>query len=736
MREYKDKRYGGRWGALKWGKDKLFGLPEEANQIFVEARDHYVTQMRRVISNVADTIGRELGRAKARIAKGKADLQAEVKRLPADLQAIGKQAAADFADKFDELTQSVDDKGTELVDTLATKYTDALKSVDEEIAAEKEKNKGLVDKVVDAVKGVIKTIMELKNLLLGVLRKAAQAIGAILKDPIGFLRNLVSAVGAGLKQFMKNIGKHLQQGLVSWLLGTAAKAGIQLPAKFDIKGILLLIASLLGLTWAAIRSRIVRKVPEQAVAAAEKAVPLAAKVKREGVGGLWDDLKDRIGDLKSTLISKVTEFLVPTIIIAGIMWVLSLLNPASAFVRACKLIIDIVRFIVERGRQVLEFVNAVLDAVIAIAKGGGGGAPALVENALARSIPVLIGFLAALLGIGGIADKVKKIFQALSKPVMKAIDWVINKIVGLVKKLWVKLKRLFDKKKPKKTRTRVSDGDDSAADVQRRWREGIAAIQHVADRARGRGLAPRQLEVGLAAIKNKYRFQEIYAYWSGSGWRVFARLNPNNRDRLISMPGKVLLVGEGNLSFTGAILVLGIVVPSNVTATVHESTSQASEETRNRADELITDHPGVTVEFNVDATRLHEGRPSRPTQFDTIVWQFPNLGALSGEGDLPALTAADRLEYWADIHHNLLLAFFGSASRRLSDGGTIVVTLSASPMYRRWGILKAAKAAGLTRISTSGFEPSDYPGYRHQATEPGARARLDRGGITHVFRKS
>ena len=57
-----------------------------------------------------------------------------------------------------------------------------------------------------------------------------------------------------------------------------------------------------------------------------------------------------------------------------------------------------------------------LDAVIAIAKGGAGGVPALIENALAKSIPVLIGALAAILGIGGIADKVKKFFQSLAKP--------------------------------------------------------------------------------------------------------------------------------------------------------------------------------------------------------------------------------------------------------------------------------------------------------------------------------
>ena len=450
MSEYKDQRYSGWTGKARWVRDLFAGLPEEANQVYVVARDNYVAEMRKVISRIADTIAGELARAKRRIAKGRADLQAEVRRLPADLRAIGQEAAAEFGEKFDDLRQSVDDKGTELVDTLAEKYSEALKSVDEEIAAEKEKNKGLVAKAVDAVKGVIDTIVELKNLLLGVLAKAAQAVMAILRDPIGFLGNLVRAVGAGLRQFMRNIRTHLQTGVLSWLLGVSARAGLQLPAKFDARGILLLIATLLGLSWASIRTRIARRVPAPAIAAAETAVPLVTKAKREGVGGLWDEVKAGVGDLKRTLVSKIIEYLVPTIIIAGITWVLSLLNPASAFVRAVKLIIDIVKFVVQRARQIIDFVNAVLDAVIAIARGAGGGAPALVERALARSIPVLIGFLAALLGISGIADKVKKIFQTLSRPVQRAVDKVIDKIVGLVKRLWAKLKRQLDRKKPKK----------------------------------------------------------------------------------------------------------------------------------------------------------------------------------------------------------------------------------------------------------------------------------------------
>ncbi|MEV1063921.1 HPC2 multi-domain protein [Streptomyces sp. NPDC050263] len=441
MDAYKDKRYSGLIGKGRWIKDKFAGLPEEANQIFVVARQSYVAGMQQVISNVADLIGGELTRAKQRIATGRDQLKAEVAKLPADLQAIGKKAAGEFSGKFDELTESVDAKGNELVDTLASKYNDALKSVDAEIEAEKEKNKGLIAKAMDAVGGVIKTILQLKDLLLGILAKAAAAVMAILKDPIGFLSHLVSALGAGLGNFMNNIGAHLQKGLIGWLLGSMSGAGLQLPAKFDLRGILGMIASLLGLTWNAIRGRIVRKgIPEQAMSAVEAGVPLVGKLQNEGVAGVTEEIKEQVGDLKSNLLGKISRYLIPTVLVAGITWIISLLNPASAFVKAVKMIIDIVTFIIDRGAQIVEFVNSVLDAIIAIAGGGAGGVPALIEKALAASIPVLIGALAAILGIGGIADKIKKFFTALSKPVMKAVDWVVARIVKLGKQIWAKLK--------------------------------------------------------------------------------------------------------------------------------------------------------------------------------------------------------------------------------------------------------------------------------------------------------
>ncbi|MFT9665477.1 hypothetical protein ACMZ5F_03740 [Streptomyces rhizosphaericola] len=441
MKKYKDKRYSGLRGKARWVKDKFTGLPKEANDLYQESRKLYVSRMQTVISSVADLIGAELGRAKARIAKGRTELKAEVDRLPTDLRQFGEEAAKDFAGKFDDLEATVDEKSEQLVQDLAQKYTAALNKIDEEITKLQEANKGLIDKAKDAIAGVIRTINELKNLLLGILAKAASAIMKIIKDPIGFLGNLVTAVGAGLNLFITNIADHLKTGLVSWLLGTAVKAGLDLPARFDLKGIIHLIGGLLGLTWDNIRTRITRKgVPDEAMSKVETSVPVAASLAREGPAGATKEIQAETGDLKSTILGKLTTYLIPTVLIAGITWIISLLNPASAFVRAVKGIIDIVTFIVTQGAQIADFVNAVLDAVIAIANGAQAGVPKLIEAALATSVPLLIGFLAALLGIGGLANKVKSVFQSVSRPVTRAIDKLVDFIAKKGRALWNKHK--------------------------------------------------------------------------------------------------------------------------------------------------------------------------------------------------------------------------------------------------------------------------------------------------------
>ncbi|WP_211195878.1 hypothetical protein [Agromyces sp. H66] len=426
MSAYKKDRYGGWLGGLRWAKDKLFGMPDKVNEFYEAGRELYLTQMEGVISRVADIVGGDLKAAKLRIAKGRAEIATYVKSLPRDLQKVGSEAATEIGERFEQLEGEVTDKENQVVDTLATKYVEARKGLDERIEALQAENRGLVDKAIGAIKAVINTIRELAAMLSNALARAASVVGDILSDPVGFLGNLIAGIKGGIERFFANITAHLKKGLLGWLFGQLGDAGIELPDTFDLKGVVKLLASVFGLTWANIRSRIVRRIGERAMAAVEKGVEIFQVIATQGVAGLWEMLVEKIGDIKAMIQQQIEDFVITRIITAGITWLISLLNPAAAFIKACKLIYDVVMFFVTNAERIARFVNTVIDGVVDIAKGNVSAVVGRIENALGQMVPILIGFIASVLGIGGIGEKIRSIIQALQKPVHKALDFVIT----------------------------------------------------------------------------------------------------------------------------------------------------------------------------------------------------------------------------------------------------------------------------------------------------------------------
>ncbi len=448
MDAYKSRRYSGLTGKGRWLKDKFAGMPDEVNEFFVDGKQEFIDHMDTVITEVANIVATKLNEAKTRISTGKQEVEDYVNALPENLQQIGRDAADEINTKFDELEESVNSKQDELIDSLADQYNAALEEVDARIEEMKAANRGLIDMALDAIAGVIKTIIEIKNMLTELLAGAISAIGAIISDPIGFLGNLISGIGQGFTNFGANILTHLQSGLIQWLTGTLGPVGITIPDDlFSLKGIFSLVAQILGITWDFIRRKAVKLLGEPMVQALETGFEIFMIIKNDGINGLWEYLKEQFNDLKETVIDAIKSMVITTVIEAGIKWVLGLMNPASAFVKACMMIIDVVRFFIERGSQIIELVKAFVDGVKAVASGSVSAVAAAIENALARALPVVIGFLASLLGIGGLARKVQKIIGKIRKRIDKAVDKLIMKaksaFKGLVKKGKAKAKGLL-----------------------------------------------------------------------------------------------------------------------------------------------------------------------------------------------------------------------------------------------------------------------------------------------------
>ncbi len=292
------------------------------------------------------------------------------------------------------MNSQVDAKQEELIESLAQKYQENIAQVDSRIEELKTANRGLIDIAMDAVDGVVGSILEIKAALQNVLSAALDAIGAILLDPIGFLGNVIDGVGQGISGFMGKIQNYMTEGFVEWITGAMSGAGLEMPDDiFSLEGIFSLTSQALNLTWDFIRERAVGVLGERPVQAIEEGFEIFQVIKTEGLAGAWTYIQDQFGDLKETIMDSMMGMLISEVVEAGIQKILLMLVPAGAFLNAALMIVGIAEFFIDQGSQVMELVQAFIESISAIAAGNISKVAQSIEQALALSVPVLIGFL-------------------------------------------------------------------------------------------------------------------------------------------------------------------------------------------------------------------------------------------------------------------------------------------------------------------------------------------------------
>lgn len=461
MAAYKRKRYGDAnksYGALAaaglWLWDKATGLPDEVNKYFVTGKDVYIKTMDYYITDIANHVAAQLNAAKAKIAGGKKAVQEYVNSLSPSLRKLGKAAISEIQSKFNALEENVNSKKDALIDVLAKKYAENVASIDARIEELKAQNSGFINQALNALSGVFAFIIEVKNTLMNLLAKIVEVVGAIISDPIGFFSNLIAGVGQGFSNFITNIWTHLKTGFFGWLTGSMKGITITMPEDiFSIKGIFSLSMQVLGLGWQGIRAIGATVVGEPLMKMLETGVEVVQVVKKDGVAGLWEYLKDQFADLKETVMDAIMDIIQNQVIQAGIKWILGLLSPVGAFVKAIMAIIDVVKFFIQRAAQIAELIKAFMDSVAAIASGKVGAVAKAIENALAKAVPVLIGLLASILGISGLADKVlgviRKIRQRITAGITKFWNFVKEKGKGLLNKVGIGKKEAIRDSKAK-----------------------------------------------------------------------------------------------------------------------------------------------------------------------------------------------------------------------------------------------------------------------------------------------
>ena len=261
--------------------------------------------------------------------------------------------------------------------------------------------------------------------------RAQETIQLIIDDPGQFLSNALDALLGGFQRFADNFLTHLQAGIIGWLTGALGTAGIQLPERFDLMGVISLVAQILGLTWENLRQRIIRFVGERGMQVIEFVAGYVQTLIQGGWSALWERIQNDLSTLRDMVLEGIRSFLVERIIMAAVTRLATMFNPVGALVNILIATYNFYTFIRDQIQRIVQIVTTIVDAIGNIARGVLGPAQERIESFLAGLLPLAIDLLARLLGLGNVGEQVREILQRVQDTIWGAIDRLIERVVGM-----------------------------------------------------------------------------------------------------------------------------------------------------------------------------------------------------------------------------------------------------------------------------------------------------------------
>jgi hypothetical protein len=104
-----------------------------------------------------------------------------------------------------------------------------------------------------------------------------------------------------------------------------------------------------------------------------------------------------------------------------------MLNPVGAFIEACLAIYNLIVFFIDHASQIGEMLEGIFDSIEDMVDGKIDAAATRIENAMTRSITLLLGFLTSLIGVPSPASAIHRIVSGLQDKIYKGLDWLLEK---------------------------------------------------------------------------------------------------------------------------------------------------------------------------------------------------------------------------------------------------------------------------------------------------------------------
>lgn len=168
---------------------------------------------------------------------------------------------------------------------------------------------------------------------------------------------------------------------------------------------------------------------------------------------------------------------------------------------------------------------------------------------------------------------------------------------------------------------------------------------------------------------------------------------------------KTLTVGEGNFSFSHALVEQFKGKGSNLVATCYDSEERLHQKYSDAAGHIkAIEAAGAKVFYGVDATQL-ASFPELDGPFERVVFNFPHAG----------LGIKDKAKSIAS-NQKLIHGFFASVRPFLRARGLVTLTVKKGEPYASWRVVPLATEAQLAERGHREFHPSHFPLFSHRRT--------------------
>lgn len=302
----------------------------------------------------------------------------------------------------------------------------------------------LVSFVAEIIRIVIVGVLEIMNfpfdLIGNIITRSMEAIEDIKNDPIGFLKNILHAIKQGFIQFFENILTHLVGGITGWLMSELEDANVPTLTDFSLQGVIAWVLEVLGVTMDAIWEKLAdhpRIGPERveqmkgAIDTLQGIWTFIQDVRERGMIAIWEKIKEQLSNLWGAVLSAVQGYIMEKIITQVTVKLMGMLDPTGimAVVNSCIAFYAAVQSFIKYLREMLEIVNSFVNGVADLARGNVSTAANYLESTMGDAMPIVIGFLANQVGLGGIGARIASILESIREMVDEALTWLVNMAV-------------------------------------------------------------------------------------------------------------------------------------------------------------------------------------------------------------------------------------------------------------------------------------------------------------------